>query len=439
LAITPVIWKLLPNTAADGGLVDDLFLRAFVAGARALAGLVFRHPLLLDEHDGHRPAEVLAGGLEHLRRAARVERDHDRGLALLEAGTGVRQLLTRDDRLALEQHGTAVARVIKPRAERRALGAFCQCCVVLLVDQPELEGGRRTEDAQGFVRVGHAGQLHDDAVEPLAGDDRLRNAEFVDAIAQRRDVLLDREVLALLDLGRAQLDSDGAALTEHIGVDGQVRVLLAQQVRDLLRIVAAAKSDLNRVDAVAGHARERDALLAQHRAVVALHAREQLLDRALRVDFVHEVNAATQVEAEAHRFQSQRAHPARRARHVGQRHQVLRARVLLQDLARLQARGHVIEAQDQAVALEVRVFDRHALRLQRRDDLLALNVGDGGAVIARELQRGRLAEHVRQREQQRQEQDDGNQPDFPGRVVMHARTPDRLLRRSSGCPWAARW
>ena len=206
--------------AADRGLVDDLLLGAFVAGARALAGLAFGHALLLDEHDRHRTAEVLARRLEHLRRAARVERDHDRGLALLEAGAGIRQLLTRDDRLALEQHRPAIARVVELRAERRALGADRPCNgVVLVVHEPELEGGRRAEHAQRFVGILHAGQLHDDAVEALAGDDRLGDAEFVDAIAQRGDVLLDREVLPLLDLRRAQPDRDGTALAERVGVD----------------------------------------------------------------------------------------------------------------------------------------------------------------------------------------------------------------------------
>ena len=205
------------------------------------------------------------------------------------------------------------------------------------------EGGRRTEHAQRFVGILHAGQLHDDAVEALAGDDRLRDAEFVHAIAQRGDVLLDREVLPLLDLRRAQTDRDGSALAEGVRVNGQVRVLLAQQARKPLRVVATAQTDPDRVDAVAGHAGERNAFLAQHRAVVALHAREQLLHSPLRVDFVHEVDAAAQVEAEAHWLESQRTHPARRAGHVGQRHEIFFCGALLHDIACFEPRAHVVK------------------------------------------------------------------------------------------------
>jgi hypothetical protein len=42
-------------------------------------------------------------------------------------------------------------------------------------------------------RVLHARQLHDDAVGALLLDDRFGNAEFVDAVVQGGDVLLDRE------------------------------------------------------------------------------------------------------------------------------------------------------------------------------------------------------------------------------------------------------
>ena len=85
--------------AADGRDADDLLLGAFVARAHAVAGLAFGHALLLDEHDRHRLAEVLARGLAASSTAPRASSvTHDRGLALLEAGARVRELLARDDR-----------------------------------------------------------------------------------------------------------------------------------------------------------------------------------------------------------------------------------------------------------------------------------------------------------------------------------------------------
>ncbi len=193
--------------AADGRDADDLLLGALGAGTHTVARLVFLDSLLLDEHDRHRPAEVLARRLQHLGGATRVELDVDSGLALLESGAGVHQLLTGDDDVALEQDRLVLAGVIELRAERRALGTLGLGRVILVVDQPELERRGGAEHAQRLVRILHAGQLHDDPVDALPRDDRLRHAEFVHAIAQRRDVLLDREVLALLDAVRRERDA----------------------------------------------------------------------------------------------------------------------------------------------------------------------------------------------------------------------------------------
>ena len=61
-------------------------------------------------------------------------------------------------------------------------------------------------------RVLHARKLHVDAIQALALHDRLGHPQLIDAIAQRGDVLLDRVVLALLDLrGRQRGDDGGAA------------------------------------------------------------------------------------------------------------------------------------------------------------------------------------------------------------------------------------
>ena len=119
----------------------------------------------------------------------------------------------------LSSTGPPLAALVEP-ASRAARGrcARPRMRVVLVVHQPELERGRGAEDAQRLVRILHAGQLHGDAVDALARHDRLGHAELVDAVAQRGDVLLDREVLALLDLRRASARRvDRAALAERVG------------------------------------------------------------------------------------------------------------------------------------------------------------------------------------------------------------------------------
>jgi UDP-glucose 4-epimerase len=55
-------------------------------------------------------------------------------------------------------------------------------------------------------------------------------------------------------------------------------------------------------------------------------------------------------------------------------------------------------------------------------------LAEGGAVVTRQLQRRRLAEHVRQRQHQGHQHDDGDQPDPPGRIRMHAGIPLSLRR-----------
>ena len=205
----------------------------------------------------------------------------------------------------------------------------------------------------------------------------------------------------LICVGR-QRDRDRAALAERVRVDatgsGPACAAAPRRARASSPLRSAIRDARRRHRC---HAGERDALVAQQRAVVALHAREQLLHGALHVDFVQEVDAAAQVEAEAHRLQAQRAHPARRARHVATAPPGIRARLPRCIASRaLSCVLDVVEAQDQPVALEVRALDRHALATAAARRPAGAGVGDGGAVIARELQRGRLAEHVRQGEQQ---------------------------------------
>jgi hypothetical protein len=234
-----VIWKLLLNTPR---IVATLITSSSVHSLPAsVAGIGLGDPLLLDEHHRHRTTEVLARRVEHLRCPASVELDVHRGLSLGEARACVHELLARRDHLALEQHRAALAGLVEPGTQRRAAEARGLCGVVLVIHEAELEGGRGTEHAQRLVRVLHAGQLHGDPVDALARDDRLGHAEFVHPVAQRRDVLLDREVLALLHLVRRESHRHRAALTERARLEGHVRILPAQGRGHLVHVGAGAQ------------------------------------------------------------------------------------------------------------------------------------------------------------------------------------------------------
>ena len=206
---------------------------------------------------------------------------------------------------------------------------------------------------------------------------------------------------------------------------------LRSRLANRSRVVAAAQADPDRVDAVAGHAGERNAFLAQHRAVVALHAREQLLHGALRVDLVQEVDAAAQVEAEAHRLEPQRSQPARRARARrtaprGTRRRCPAARrrapsscVLTSSkrrTSRSPSRYEFSTVAPLACSSETTCWRWTSVTAVR-------SLRESCSAGASPNTFGRASTVA-------SEQDDDDQPDLPDRVAVHARTPGRPFRRS---------
>ena len=145
----------------------------------------------------------------------------------------------------LTQHRRAVALDVIARcrtapARRGRLRAIAGSDLVF-VDHAHFERRGAAEDVLRFRRVLHAGQLHDDAVGALLLDDRLGHAQLVHAVAQRRDVLLQREVLrARLRLGLERAD------------DAEfVAVVLRAQLADRAACVSISASALSRSARVA--------------------------------------------------------------------------------------------------------------------------------------------------------------------------------------------
>ena len=117
---------------------------------------------------------------------------------------GLGQLIAGDDDVALEQDRRTVLALVELGAQRRMPALLRLHRVVLRIHQAKLEGRDLAQQILDLGRVLHAGQLHVDPIQPLALHDRLRHAQLVDAIHERGAVLLERVVLARLDLGRRQ-------------------------------------------------------------------------------------------------------------------------------------------------------------------------------------------------------------------------------------------
>jgi hypothetical protein len=195
---------LLAERRADGALLDDLHRRGERARAhqeRDVVGLARRHAArdlhaaaadlladhrrgdhlgaaLLDQHDRHALADVLARELLEDARAGAVEA-HVHGrlvVARVEARLRVVDPVAGQHDLALDQHRRAVALGVEVAAERHLARRRLLERARLLVDHPDLERRGAAEDVLRARRVLHAGQLHDDALGALLLDDRLGDA-----------------------------------------------------------------------------------------------------------------------------------------------------------------------------------------------------------------------------------------------------------------------
>src|SRR5678816_3137593 len=108
------------------------------------------------------------------------------------------------DRVVVQLPGvqdTAKAKDIIGRTatlEMRMVDDSLEARLAAIVDHAHLERRGAADDVLGLGRVLHAGQLDDDAVGALLLDHRLGDAELVDAVVQRRDVLRDRRRLDAL-------------------------------------------------------------------------------------------------------------------------------------------------------------------------------------------------------------------------------------------------
>ena len=171
-----------------------------------------------------------------------------------------------------------------------------------VVDDLELELRGAADDRLDALEVGRleAGQLDDD-VGPLLDDGRLRDAELVDAVADRLDALAERVVAAPRrpDRGRGAAGRRPSAA---------LRSTTSSALRYSLRIASSSLALVGRVleredDVVAPLAADVHVLDALVAAQPVLDVRRQPVDlvrhRLVDVHLVDEVQAALEIQARA--------------------------------------------------------------------------------------------------------------------------------------------
>ncbi len=176
-------------------------------------------------------------------------------------------------------------------------------------------------------------------------------------------------------------------------------------------------------------------------------ARLHFVQRRLLVDFHQEVHAALQVEAERHAVRADRTQPAGHRAGEVQRDDVLVAERGLERVGRGQLHFGVRKAREQAVAVELDILERDLAGLQDAEHFFLQRRVDGRAAIGGNLHGRLLRINDRQRIDDAEQHDRGDEDVFPAGKVVHVGhsraafdTRRRFLfsgiKRISKCPWA---
>ena len=191
---SPVVWKRVPKTPLKVAQADDLLFLDVALTFLPSTSVASRRCSM--NTTPMRLAEMALRGLEHLFAGCAVERDADRRALLARARGCVHHLVAGDDDRALEHHRITILVHVDLRAGRRA--AIRRHGTRIF--EPVFERRDLAQRALHFGGVLHTRQLHVDTVETLPLHDGLGDAERVHTIAQRLDVLGDREIPALANL-----------------------------------------------------------------------------------------------------------------------------------------------------------------------------------------------------------------------------------------------
>ena len=175
--------------------------------------------------------------------------------------------------------------------------------------------------------------MHHHAVDTLLLDDRFGHTQFVHAIAQRGDVLLQREFLRAVHCLKLESRDDA-----KIRVTLCLQIQIGQRFFDFgntfgLRVLVA-KAHHHGVF-LAGDAGVLDFLVAQRAADIADGGIDFFVERSLHVHLQQKMHAAAQIQAQIHRQRADGRQPMRAARQQVERHHVVVTQLRLQQFLRL--------------------------------------------------------------------------------------------------------
>ena len=200
---------------------------------------------LFDEQDGHAFADVVTCDIAEDTRAGGIKRQVDsRFLRLaVETGLGVIQALTGEHDHFLDENRAATTLGIQLGGggditiERRLQSTRC------VVYHADFQRGGTAENIFGFGRILYARQLDYDAVRTGLLDDRLGNAQFVNPVVQRGDVLFDGKFLNALDgFGFEGTNKRRVTGNGLLGED-QIGLAVEQYAARLAAVIGFAEAD----------------------------------------------------------------------------------------------------------------------------------------------------------------------------------------------------
>ncbi|MND93574.1 hypothetical protein D3C80_857630 [compost metagenome] len=261
---------------------------------------------MLNEDHRHAATNVTAGRTTHQLATMTIQTDvHLWATLLVEAGLGIGHLITGDDQATLNGRRTTTF------TELEGFGGRFRS--TRLGTQTELQVGRFTEDTLGFGSVLHAWQLDHDAVGALALYQRLGNAQLVDAVTYRGQVLLDRVFTDFRDLGRGNRQTQHRQAITLGGGQLEIVEILADQAASLFAGVFIGEAQLNAA-ILLRQAAIAHALFAQQAFDFAFIDFQTGLHGLVHVHFEEEVHTTGQVQTQFHRACAQVTQPLRSRR-----------------------------------------------------------------------------------------------------------------------------
>jgi len=198
----------------------------------------------------------------------------------------------------------------------------------------------------GACSVLHAWQLHYDLVLALPLNDGFRHTQFIDTITQSGDVLLDRPFTYGFLLGLVQVQ------LEHIthGIERELVVFLGQHCACTRHFGGIHEPDRQTARAPL-NTQVMDVFSTQQASDVGFITGDGLRQCGLLIHFHQEMHAAAQIQPQGHGPGADGAQPSRRARRQIQGYDVILPELASQQIARLELRLRIGEADQQTLLL----------------------------------------------------------------------------------------